>query len=134
MNRHHLVCAAFVLFQSACSATLPDVRPMRLSDIAKNPLIAPFVLQIEQGDRIPVKFALSGDLVQSLEDNAPLTIVAKRRFFVWIRDDGPPVISLDGKTAAHASGGRLSVGLDAMQGTPELSIGVDQSFAAQSNF
>lgn len=54
----------------------------------------PVLLEFNAGDRIPVSLALDSELA-TLEAQE-ITLVAKRKFYLLLRDDGPPLLSGDG--------------------------------------
>lgn len=54
----------------------------------------PYVVHFKAGQRIPFSFALESRLFEM--DVPPLTITAKRDFYLLIRANGPPLLSEDG--------------------------------------
>ena len=58
------------------------------------------------------------DLMEVAGQGSDLTVVVKRRFYVLMTEDGPPRISLDGKTLGQVRGSlQLGLGVTAAQGT-----------------
>jgi hypothetical protein len=70
----------------------------------------PVVLEFKQGDRVPVSFMFDSELA-SLE--APdFTLIAKRTFYVLLRNDGPPLLSRDGIDFEERRKNSFFVGFD----------------------
>jgi hypothetical protein len=61
---------------------------------------------------------IDGELMGVEGATSDLTVVVKRRFFVLLSEDGPPRISLDGKTLGQVRGTlQLGLGVTADKGT-----------------
>jgi hypothetical protein len=45
-----------------CAPSMPDVAPVRLANLTP-PVTLPLVIELQEGDRIPLYAALAGDLV-----------------------------------------------------------------------
>ena len=77
----------------------------------------PYIVKFKAGDRVPFSFAVESKLFEA--DIPPLTIMAKRDFYLLFRTNRPPLLSEDGvdfKTRAQNSfmfGFRLHEGEDA---------------------
>jgi hypothetical protein len=115
------------LVLASCAPNLSEVPVVRWPKIV-GPLALPVLVEVEAGEEIPVELALGGDLLEQTSLTT-VTLVAKRRFFLWLREDGPPRISLDGESVAEGGRGRLSVGLEKRSAEePKITVSVDQSF------
>jgi len=71
----------------------------------------PVVLHVEKGTRIPLELQLDSKLARL--DTRPMTLVAKRDFFLLIRSDGPPLLSEDGVDYESKPKNYFSLGLAA---------------------
>ncbi len=108
-----------------CAPSMPDVAPVRLATLA-GPTTFPLVIEVQEGDRIPLYAAITGDLVSTEPSVQPPVVVAKRHFFLVI-NQGKFLISLDGRTIAHTKGSfQFGVGVDKENGPKAtLAMGVD---------
>lgn len=117
------------LFLSAllagCAPTMPNVAPVRLADM-NGSVTFPLVIELQEGDRIPLTAALTGDLVGTEPSAAPPVVVVKRHFFLVITQ-GKMLVSLDGKTIAHTTGTfQFGVGVEKDKGPKAtLTMGVN---------
>jgi hypothetical protein len=94
-----------------CAPSMPNVAPVRLANVSI-PLTFPLVIELQDGDRIPLSAALTGDLVRTEPSTQPPMVVVKRHFFL-VLSEGKMLVSLDGKTIAHMTGSfKLGVGVD----------------------
>jgi len=111
--------AMAVLALAGCGSTMPELPPVRPGAIATtvSPRL-PLLLQFEPGDRIALDVGIDGDLMEVEGQGSELTVVVKRRFYVLMTEDGPPRISLDGKTVGQVRGSlQLGLGVTAAKGT-----------------
>ena len=110
---------------SGCAPSMPNVAPVRLANL-RGPVTFPLVIELQEGDRIPLNGALTGDLVSTEPSAQPPIVVVKRHFFLVITD-GKMLVSLDGKTIAHTTGTfQFGVGVDKEKGTnATVSMGVN---------
>jgi len=99
-----LVVTGLVLL-AGCATTLPAIKPIRISDItAENPPKLPMLFEFKQGEKIPLKFFFHSNLVDAPTDTPAVVLTVKRDFFLYFSPDGPPRISLDGKTVLETPG------------------------------
>ncbi len=122
------LCAVWLV---ACTAAMPTVKPVRFTELTEQTMAhLPMVIEVQKGDQIPVKVSLRGNMLQSPADAQPIMLTAKRRFFVVVRDDGPPRISLDGVTlGSYEKTGSLSLGIHQQDGRPpEVQVDLTQSY------
>lgn len=127
------LCLPMAASLGACAPSMPAVEPIHLSQLDEHaPPTLPLVLEVREGDRIPVRVKLSGNLIESPADVPPITLTAKRRFFVVIDEDGPRGISLDGKTLGGANQrGSLSLGIRKKDDQPaEVLVELEQYVGA----
>ncbi len=108
-----------------CAPSMPDVAPVRLATL-NGPSTFPLVIEVQDGDRIPLYAAITGDLVSTEASAQPPVVVAKRHFYLVI-NQGKFLVSLDGKTIAHMRGSfQFGVGVDKEKGPrASLAMGVD---------
>lgn len=76
----------------------------------------PYVLAFKAGDEIPLNFALESKLVEL--PVPPLTIRAKQDFWILMRADGPPLVSLDGKDFQAKTQNSFMFGIKVVRGEP----------------
>jgi hypothetical protein len=91
----------------------------------KSALTVPFVLHVAAGQEVPIDFQLSSRLFAL--DPGPLKLVAKRDFYVLFRDDGPPLLSEDGKEFEERVQNTFRFGLRVIKNEPpqvELYLGL----------
>lgn len=115
----------------ACTPSMPTVKPVRFTDLSEEAMTSlPMVIEVQKGDQIPVKVSLRGNMLESPAEAEPIVLTAKRRFFVVVRDDGPPRISLDGVTlGGMEKKGSLSLGIHQEDGrAPEVTVELSQSY------
>lgn len=115
MNEHWLWLGCLALV--GC-ASAPPARTVRLTDVPNlgTTLAAgqPLVIEVHEGDVLPLDFKLSGPLFESPVDQPPILLQAKRNFFLRIDEDGLRS-SLDGKSfdKKPAAPGQFRVGIGA---------------------
>lgn len=99
--RRFAVVSLFALSLAGCGASAPPVQ-IRASDFgrAQVPPGHPIVLAFKAGDRIPVVFDLSGEIVEVTPRPTELWLTAKRDFFLRIDGKGLKT-SLDGVHFGH---------------------------------
>jgi hypothetical protein len=115
-----LVVAAVALV-AGCGASMPDVKPVRLAEVAASPTL-PMVIELREGDRLPLDVAIAGDLVQTEPAPTPPVLVVRRSFYLVLLPSGPPRVSFDGKTLARVDGAfAVGVGVDKQKG-PKSSL------------
>lgn len=96
-------CVAALAFALApllqgCAPRIPP-REVRLADIGKGGPLLPgqaLIVEVEEGDTIPLTFSLRGPFITTPEDAPPIPLRAKRHFFLRIDGDGLRA-SADGK-------------------------------------
>jgi hypothetical protein len=126
------LCAVWLV---GCAAAMPRVKPIRFSELTEQTMTQlPMVIQVEKGDQIPVKVSLRGNMLESPADAEPIMLTAKRRFFVVVRNDGLPRISLDGVTlGSYEKKGSLSLGIHQQDGGPaEVQVDLTQSYQSRN--
>jgi hypothetical protein len=79
----------------ASARPLPVVRAADPATFAKLRAGDPFVMEFEEGENIPLSFAVHGQLLETVPGAANMTLVAKRHFFLRV-DRGHFDASLDG--------------------------------------
>lgn len=121
-----LPALALAALLSGCAPSMPNVAPVRLADM-NGSVTFPLVIELQEGDRIPLNAALTGDLVSTEPSAQPPVVVVKRHFFLVITQ-GKMLVSLDGKTIAHTTGSfQFGVGVDKEKGPKAtLSMGVNE--------
>jgi hypothetical protein len=77
----------------------------------------PVVLEIRKGDTFPVEALLESRLLELHADGA-WTVEARETFYVLLREEGAPVVSLDGVDFEAPAKGSFGVGVDAHAGQP----------------
>jgi hypothetical protein len=83
----------------------------------------PAVVALKRGERVPLSLAIDSELF-GLEGSG-LMLVAKRDFFVLVRQDGPPLLSLDGIDFEQRHQNSFFLGFDVEKGRPtELRLGL----------
>jgi hypothetical protein len=94
-----------------CGASTAQIEPVRLTELGPDAeLRPPLVIELQEGDRIPLHLALEGDYLELEGPETPPTIVVKRRVFIHMDGRNPPTLSTDGVTP-DTIGGSLRVGL-----------------------
>lgn len=87
-----------------------------------------FVLECPEGTKLPLYFSLKGDIMASEEqETTPLFITFSRTFYIRCEKD-QWLFSVDGnewKGLLDFFTGTISFGLDACQGFPKASFGVE---------
>lgn len=95
--RSILVCIA--LTSVACASTLPPPRIVRLRDLGSGQPLAEgqaLIVELDEGDVIPLKLAIHGAFLETPADNPTVPIRVKRHCFVRLDKRGLKT-SLDGK-------------------------------------
>lgn len=120
VHRTLLISASLSLSIAGC-AKPPEPRYVRLADLAsQGPLTLerPLVIEVQQGDKIPLHFKLEGPFLVSAPDAPVIPLVATRHFFLRIDKDGLRS-SADGKSFdwTPAQPGSFRVGLGATRGS-----------------
>lgn len=126
MSRRHLTLLTLaVLAAPGCGASMPNTPPMALSAIGQGaPPSLPMILELREGDRIPLDLKVDGDFFMLDSQSTPPTLVVRRKVYVVMTEDEPPRLSADGKTLGNIRG-TLSVGLGVTkQGGPRASVHV----------
>lgn len=77
----------------------------------------PVVLEIRKGDNFPVEAVLESRLLD-LHAEGAWTVRARETFYVLLREEGAPVVSLDGVDFERPAKGSFGVGFDAHAGQP----------------
>jgi len=116
-----------LLALSGCAPSMPNVAPVSLADLAKqtSPSTFPLVIELQEGDRVPLYGAITGDLVSTEPSDKPPVVVAKKHFFLVITH-GRILVSLDGKTIAHTTGSfQFGIGVDKQGPKATLAMGVN---------
>jgi hypothetical protein len=75
------------------------------------------VLEVRKGDTFPVEALLESRLLE-LHAEGAWTVQARETFYVLLREEGPPVVSLDGLDFETPAKGSFGVGVDAHAGQP----------------
>jgi hypothetical protein len=92
-------------------ATLPPAeRATALSSL-------PVVLEIRKGDTFPVEALLESSLLE-LHTEGAWAVIARETFYVLLREEGPPAVSLDGVDFETPAKGSFNVGVDAKPEQP----------------
>lgn len=89
--------AAATLALAACAPAIEPLR-VRAADLSKMPERAPdqpIIVEVAEGDVIPIDLAFEGELIELTPRSPALSFRAKRRFFVKIDKSGLTV-STDG--------------------------------------
>jgi hypothetical protein len=108
-----------------CSAQ-PPPRVVRLADLGSEIALAPgqgLVVELQEGETIPLRFHLDGPFLQSAEDAPPITLKVRRHCFVRFDRSGVRA-SVDGQNfdATPAKPGTFRVGLGATRRGVEATI------------
>ena len=77
----------------------------------------PVVLEVRKGDRFPVEMAVESGLL-ALTTEGTWTVEARETFYVLLREEGAPVVSVDGVDFDVAAQNSFGVGFDAQEGQP----------------
>jgi hypothetical protein len=77
----------------------------------------PVVLEIRKGDIFPVEALLESRLLE-LHAEGAWTVQARETFYVLLREEGAPVVSLDGVDFEAPAKGSFGVGVEAHAGQP----------------
>ena len=109
MSRWALACLAVAGCGSA--RPLPIVRAADPATFAKVLPGEPFVMEFDEGEAIPLSFAIHGPLLETSPATSNITLVAKQHFFLRV-DKGRFDASLDGihYDAKKTAPGRFFVG------------------------
>lgn len=122
-----LLALALIGFNVACAspnrvaASAPQIRYADLTEkeSAKQALgqtVPPYVLAFKAGDEIPLHFALESKLVDL--PVPPLTVRAKRDFWILIRAKGAPLVSLDGRDFRTKAQNSFAFGIRVVKDEP----------------
>ncbi|HEY3497345.1 MAG TPA: hypothetical protein VGK73_21765 [Polyangiaceae bacterium] len=77
----------------------------------------PVVLEIRQGDRFPIEAVLDSALL-ALHTEGTWTVEARRTFYVLLRKEGAPLISVDGVDFEKPARNSFGVGIQAERDKP----------------
>ena len=115
-NRARALAALLALFAVGCGASNNQVaksaRRVPVAHIAElPPAERPKALAT-----LPV--VLESALVELKSEGGGLTLVARRTFYVLLRPEGPPAISLDGVDFEQPAKNSFGVGFEAKEGAP----------------
>lgn len=127
MIRTASLLSSFLALTACGSAPLPEPVVVRASDpsaLARvDPKTRPVIIEVDPGDAIPLTVSVDGDLIATPPGQAPVTITARRRFFVRATKDGL-ALSLDG---VHWDPKRLA------RGAIAFGFGVTAASGARAN-
>ena len=76
---------------AGCAGTAVTPTPIRYADLGHSPsfdLRAPFVVEFQEGDQIPVDFEFASEDFALAPDHPAVTLIAKRHCFVRFSADG----------------------------------------------
>ena len=99
MSFRSLLPTLLVLCTVACGGAVPAPRVVRLRDVGSGPPLGegqPLILELDEGDVIPLKLAIRGAFVETPADLATIPLRVKRHCFLRIDKHGLKT-SLDGK-------------------------------------
>jgi hypothetical protein len=86
----------------------PDERVKVLSAL-------PLILEIRKGDRFPVEPLLESSLI-ALHTEGTWTVEARETFYVLLREEGAPIVSVDGVDFEQRVQNSFGIGFDAQKG------------------
>ncbi|APR79255.1 Hypothetical protein A7982_04602 [Minicystis rosea] len=100
MKTSCVVTFVLALVSLAGCAASPEPLRVRAADLGKDGAVLdtknrPLIIELAEGDTLPVDFSLTSDLVELAPAAPALSLRARRRFFVRIDRDGVKT-SLDG--------------------------------------
>jgi hypothetical protein len=107
---------------------LAEISQEEIQHCMENP--SSCVLVCQEGTRLPINFFLKGELMELIPSVDFPTIVIKRSFYMRIQNE-QLLMSLDGKDWKNWQElvkGNLSIGLDASEGIPKVSLGAECLF------
>lgn len=112
---------------TACASS-PPARVVTLANLKDLPPLEqgqPLIVELNEGDTVPLVFELNGPLLQTDKHAQPLTLRAARHFFLRIDQDGLRS-SLDGKSFDDkpAVPGKLQVGFGVSKDGPRANISI----------
>ena len=128
-RRTPLLAAVLGLFALACGASNNQVaksaRRVPVAHIASLPEAErekaltglPLILEIRKGDVFPIEPRLESRLV-ALRTEGTWKAEALETFYVLLREEGPPIVSLDGIDFEQRAHNSFSVGFDAKKDQP----------------
>jgi hypothetical protein len=88
----------------------PDERTKALATL-------PVILEIRKGDKFPVEPALESSLL-ALHTEGTWTVEARETFYVLLREEGPPAVSVDGVDFDQPAQNSFGAGIDSQKGEP----------------
>lgn len=124
-------CAAAVLalFVSGCGASNSQVAKSarrvavaHIADLAPEERATalatlPVILEIREGDRFPVEVLFDSRLL-ALHTDGTWTVEARETFYVLLREEGAPAVSVDGVDFDRPVQGSFGVGVDSQKEQP----------------
>lgn len=124
-----VLAAALGLFALACGASNNQVaktaRRVPVAHIASMPPAErekaltglPLILEIRKGDVFPIEPLLESRLV-ALHTEGAWKVEALETFYVLLREEGAPIVSVDGVDFEQHTRNSFGVGFDAQKGQP----------------
>ena len=122
-----LLAAALALLATGCGASNNQIaktaRRVPVAHISELPpgeratalASLPVILEIRKGDSFPVEPVLESALV-ALHAEGNWVLEAKETFYVLLREEGPPVVSVDGVDFDAPGKNSFGIGFDSRQG------------------
>ena len=123
----HLVVLLFAT--AGCAGTAATPTPIRFADLGHSPgfdLRAPFVVEFQAGDQVPVDFEFTGEDFELSPAHPTMTLIAKQHCFVRFSADGVRS-SLDPRNFEQKpkTPGSFRFGLKVLRGEPaKLDVGI----------
>ena len=116
------------LASAGCAGTAATPTPIRFADLGHSmiDLRAPFVIEFQQGDQVPVDFEFTGEDFELAPARPVMTFIAKHHCFVRFSGDGIRA-SLDPKNFDQkpTTPGSFRFGLKVLRGQPaKLDVGI----------
>ncbi|HEY6881431.1 MAG TPA: hypothetical protein VI299_25575, partial [Polyangiales bacterium] len=99
----------------------PEIAGQALMDSFQH---LPVVLEFQPGDKLPLELMLDSLLLTLVPTPNRLELVAQRQFFLMIRENGPPVVSLDGVDFSERRKGYFSAGFGITKSERKASVRV----------
>lgn len=125
-----VLAAVIGLTTCGCGSSLAGVPSVKLSELREvREAEFPLLVEVDKGDRVPLRFAIGGNLMQSSPDAPPMTLEAQRPFYLLLARDEPPRICFDGPEldCSSAKHGSLKLGFGAPPGKPpEVTVVLEQ--------
>jgi hypothetical protein len=119
-----------LLFATAgCAGTAATPTPIRYADLGHSPSFdfrAPFVVEFQAGDQVPVDFDFTGEDFELSPAHPTMTLIAKQHCFVRFSADGVRA-SLDPRNFEQKpkTPGSFRFGLKVQRGEPaKLDVGI----------